>query len=89
MGEKDADREIGELSAKVETLQREVALLREKQHRNSNVIQALVNDMATFKILKLGDRIQLLEYWRQWILGASAAVGIIFGAIGSYIMKKL
>jgi hypothetical protein len=89
MAPTEHDGDIAALKARLEIAEREIALLRDRSHRHANTLQSNTNDIAAFKRLEFAARLQKLEGWRQWVLGGAAVVGIVFGAIGSYVARKL
>ena len=91
MGASDEDgREIARLGAKVESLEDEVATLRDRSHKHASVIQAASSNasVALKKITALEKRVRSLEIWRAWIIGAAAATGAALGSLATFITRK-
>lgn len=83
----NGNREFGGISERLRYLESEVEKARLKLHEHANTITGCVNWITVFKEYKIDDRLKSLEGWRQWVLGASAIVGIVFGLIGGWIAK--
>ncbi len=85
----DQERELGRQGARIDQLEEEVEKLRNAKHDYGNRLTAHSNWIAVFRGQKLDERLQSLEGWRQWVLGAAAAVGAVAGLLGGWLTKHL